>query len=409
MKVLGITAEYNPFHNGHAYHIREAKARTGCDYLVVLQSGNFVQRGTPAIIDKYTRAEAALKNGADMVIELPVYSATASAELFAEGAIRAFRDLGVDAISYGIESDGNEEATAASIRAVASYLSEEPEEYRLLLKNGLSKGLSYASARWNALQTLCPAVSGLTSTPNNILGIEYEKAMKRLSVRFESIPVRRVGDYHDNEIKDNKEAYSSATAIREAWLHGISSEQSYPANIAELYREQCAGIVTPDDFSLLLFPALYGKTAEDYSKYYDVSMDFAGRIASATALPGSWNSLAEAWKDRSHTRTYVDRCLCHILLNLTKEEGELYRNAHHTPYLHVLGVRKDALGLLGALSENSSAPILSRLSRDTEALSESARAMFQKELRATAMYRQVLSAKGCSLPDELHQKFLIIE
>ena len=108
MKLLGITAEYNPFHNGHAYHIREARRRSGCDSVIVLQSGNFVQRGTPAVMDKYVRAEAALRNGADIVIELPVFSAAASAELFSEGAVRAFADLGVDAVSYGVECGGGE-------------------------------------------------------------------------------------------------------------------------------------------------------------------------------------------------------------------------------------------------------------------------------------------------------------
>ncbi|MBO7631129.1 MAG: nucleotidyltransferase family protein, partial [Lachnospiraceae bacterium] len=107
MKLLGITAEYNPFHNGHAYHIREAKARTGCDSVIALMSGDFVQRGTPALVSKYTRAEAALRNGADIVIELPVFRATASAERFAEGAVRAFNALGVDAVSYGVECEGS--------------------------------------------------------------------------------------------------------------------------------------------------------------------------------------------------------------------------------------------------------------------------------------------------------------
>ena len=409
MRVLGITAEYNPFHNGHAYHIREAKARTGCDYLVVLQSGDFVQRGTPAIIDKYDRAEAALRNGADMVIELPIYSATASAELFAEGAIKAFRDLGIDAISYGIESEKEEQDTLAAIRAVASYLCEEPEEYRLLLKKGLSEGLSFAAARWNALQALCPAVSGLSSTPNNILGIEYEKAMKRLHVDFESMPIKRIGAYHDTEIKTENNLYSSATAIREAWLHGIFPNNACPDNAEQIYNKSASYPLTADDFSLLLFPLLYGATSDGLAEVFDVSPDFARRIASVKILPGNWSTLAEICKDRSHTRTYVDRCLCHMLLNITKADAELYRNSKQVPYLHVLGVKQDALGLLGSLSEQSKTPLLTRLSRDIATLDTTSMGLFQKELRATAMYRQVLAGKGYVMPDEMQQRFMIVK
>ena len=433
MKLLGITAEYNPFHNGHAYHIREAKARTGCDSVIALMSGDFVQRGTPAVIGKYDRAEAALRNGADIVIELPVYSATASAERFAEGAVRAFADLGVDTISFGIEciegngtQNGGEaqnadvayvnsasknsaeslSKTSAQIRAAAAFFAEEPEAYRALLKEGLSSGLSYPAARQNAYTALNGEDASFLSTPNNILAIEYEKAMIRLGTSLKSAPVARIGSgYHDTDAG----RYASATAIR-AMIEGNSDglSESFPENLSGLYESAFRHPVFPDDLSSVLYAAVHGRTAEELAQYSDISDDTAKRLAEASKKPFTWTSLTEALRERSHTLTHVNRVLCHILLGITKEAENRYRLPAHTPYLHVLGIRKGCEALLGQIASSAAAPLLVRLTKDMRSLTPEARELFETDLNATALYSHIQYGKGVPTDEERTRKFLIV-
>lgn len=423
MKLLGITAEYNPFHNGHAYHIREAKARTGCDSVIALMSGDFVQRGTPALVSKYTRAEAALRNGADIVIELPVFSATASAERFAEGAVRAFNALGVDAVSYGVECEGSDAVyvvghegsdallakTSASVRKAAAFFAEESTEYRALLKEGLASGKSYPVARRDAYCALTGDDTSFLSTPNNILAIEYEKAGIRFGASFESVPIARVGSgYHDTE----GGTFASATAIRKMVEEkAFENEEigiTFPATLAPLYKDAFRHPVFPDDLSAALFSALHGRTWEELAQYYDVSEDTAKRLAEASKQPFTWTSLSEALHERSHTQSHVNRALCHILLGITKEKENRFRLSEQIPYLHVLGIRKGSEALLGQLAASSPAPLLVRLTKDMRTLSAEARDLFETELNATALYSHIRFGKGASDPEERTRKFLAV-
>lgn len=420
MKVLGITAEYNPFHNGHAYHIREAKARTGCDSVIALMSGDFVQRGTPAAVSKYVRAEAALRFGADIVIELPVFSATASAERFAEGAVRAFKDLGVDAVSYGVECDANLDETAASIQKAASFFAEESDAYRAILKEKLAAGMSFPAARQESYCALNGGSSAFLSTPNNILAIEYEKAKIRLGADFESVPVARIGSgYHDTGAGE----YASATAIRKlleeqtgnpsfgdsGGLNGASPlAVTFPAELNGLYADAFRHPVFPDDLSSALFSALHRRSWQDLSQYYDVSEDTAKRLSDAAKHPFTWTSLSEALHERSHTQSHVNRALCHILLGITKEAENRYRLSAHTPYLHVLGIRKGAEGLLGKLASSSPVPLLVRLTKDMRSLPAEARELFETDLHATALYSHILYGKGAETEEERLRKFLAV-
>ena len=405
MKLLGITAEYDPFHNGHAYHIREAKLRSGCDSLVVLMSGDFTQRGTPAIMDKYVRAEAALRNGADIVIELPVYSATASAEGFAEGAMRAFSDLGVDCISYGVECGEKPEETVAQIREAASFFAEEPEEFRTLLKEALAEGMSYPVARHSAYRKLTGEDGAFLSSPNNILAIEYEKAMLRLKASFTSVPIARAGKgYHDPSPSE----LASATAIRKLIIEDSSLSETVPMNLLSLYEEPAKHPVTADDLSGALFSALHGRSWQELAEFSDVSADTAKRLTEASKKPFTWTSLTEDLRERSHTLTHVNRALCHILLNITKDDEQRYRAAAHVPYLHVLGIRKEAAPLLGQLADRSPAPLLVRLGKDMKTLPEDASRLFDRELAATALFSHILYGKGVATTEERVRKFMIV-
>ena len=190
MNVLGIVTEYNPLHNGHIHHLKESLAVSSADAAVCVMSGNFVQRGEPAIVDKWIRAEIALNSGMDLVIELPAVYALSSAELFAFGAIKILDSLGfVSSICFGSET-----GVLEPLDAVAEILSNEPEEYKVFLKKFLEKGLSYPAARESALNEFFGAdMAEVVSSSNNILGIEYLKALKRLNSPIRAFTIRRIG------------------------------------------------------------------------------------------------------------------------------------------------------------------------------------------------------------------------
>ena len=225
MKIAGIIAEYNPFHKGHEYQITYTREHLGADYVIVAMSGDYVQRGTPALLPKHIRSEMALKCGADLVLELPVSVSTASAELFAKGGVQLLENLGVvDFLCFGSES-----GSVSELKSLAAILTEEPEEYKQVLKKHLSQGKTFPSARALALQEYTKTVScdslkhaeEILLSPNNILGIEYCKALLRVKSCIEPCTLKREGaGYHDTSLFNQN---PSASAIRK---HFLSSENN---------------------------------------------------------------------------------------------------------------------------------------------------------------------------------------
>ena len=212
MKIIGIIAEYNPFHNGHAYQIEKAREITNADYVIVIQSGDFTQRGYPAIVDKFTRAHMALSSGADMVLELPLVYATSSAELFAFGAVSILQGINIiDTLVFGSETKNLD-----TLKDLSLFLCREPKEYQITLKQGLSMGLSFPVARKKALELTIPDVSldklKELDKPNNILALEYLKALYKLNSPIVPCNIQRQGaDYHETSLNVQN---SSATALR---------------------------------------------------------------------------------------------------------------------------------------------------------------------------------------------------
>ena len=210
-KVLGIISEYNPFHNGHLYHLEQSKKLSGCDYTVAVISGNFTQRGSTSLVDKWEKTRMALANGVDLVIELPVLYSISSAENFADGSIKILNSLGiVDTLSFGAET-----SDIAVLSKIADVLTVEPTEYKNILSHELKKGLSFPKARENALLMYLGDIrkySGVLSSPNNILGIEYLKALKKYKSNINPICIKRIeSDYNSINFSNN---IASATAIR---------------------------------------------------------------------------------------------------------------------------------------------------------------------------------------------------
>jgi Predicted nucleotidyltransferase len=404
MKIAGIIAEYNPFHNGHLYHIEETKRRTGCDALIVVMSGDFVQRGVPAVTDRYLRAEAALRCGADVVLELPAYGATASAEDFALAGVRALTGLScVDVISYGAEDAGR---GTEMFRSIAQFLLDEPGAFKQTLLAHVREGNSYAKARSMALAEFFPEAAELLAKPNNILAVEYEKAILTTGSAVATCAISRSDlGYHDTTV----DSVCSATAIRNALAEGgLIPAEAVPAEVLPLYSDITAtSAVTADDFSDMLFAELSSHTPETLSAVYDVPADLANRILEQAQAPFTWTSLAESVKCKAYTRSRIDRALCHCLLHLTAAGADIFREGE-LPYLRVLGFRKDAEGLISAMERSSRIPLLVRFLRDSGKLQGDAADILATDLRASALYSQVLYKKTGVIREDTHRRLLTV-
>lgn len=408
MKTVGIIAEYNPFHNGHAYHIAKAKEVTGADYCIVVMSGNFVQRGAPAIADKYLRAEAALLNGADLVLELPVYYALSSAEYFASGAVALLDKLGVtDTICFGSEC-GN----TSLLSEFARQLLGENETFKEVLSTQLKRGATYPNARNAALQACAPHLSAhmnVLMTPNNILGIEYCKALYRRRSNIQPCTFPRAGaSYHDASLSSS---YCSALAIREAISssgHLPDIRTLMPPSAYDLLAVQYNNTfpVFADDFSLPLHYQLLSEQSAGYSDYVDIKNSLSDRIAKKLPSFHSFTGFCDELKTRNMTYTHIARSLMHILLRMRQEDFITYQSEDYIYYARMLGFRKDAGPLLTAIKAQSSIPLLSKLADANNLLSENGKNMLAKDIYAGHVYQSIVQHKfpACTNVDTEYTK-----
>lgn len=370
MKAVGIIAEYNPFHNGHLYQMQEARRLSGADYLVVLMSPDFVQRGEPALLDKWSRARMALMAGGDLVLELPVRYATGSAESFAGGAVSILSNLGVvDSLSFGCEMSYSESETSQTdiLFEYASFLSkDEPEEYRSILKEHLKNGVTYAAARHLAYlsYTGTSDPDGLLKSPNNILAIEYKKAILRNGSDLSILPIRRIGaGYHDQNVLHSGR-YASATGIREALIQGRDIHPLMPAESFEILKDELSlrRFLLPKDLDLVLHLALHEKKSS-LTDYADVSEDLANRIEHLLPQYLGFDQFSGLLKTKQIAYTRVRRALLHILLGI--RSGLRSGSPFPTSYARVLGFRKSAAPLLHEIKVKASIPLITKLPSDS--------------------------------------------
>lgn len=401
MTIAGIIAEYNPFHNGHEYMIKKTKEETGADYVIAVMSGNFTQRGIPAIADKFTRAGMATACGVDAVFELPVPFATASAEQFATGAISLFSSLScVDYLSFGSECGSLSEFSDAS-----ELLLQETEDFKLTIQEFLRKGHSYPKAFTLAIRE-CNKNSELSAklleSPNNLLGVEYIKALKKLSSSILPHTIKRTGTgYHDTHTSFSKESgtlVASASAIRSALTNDTGSiALAQPLLPAPAYRvfAESYGItapITPDDFSLLLSAKLATESKESLATFFDVPKELADRIYSFRdeLLPVS--ELVTAIKHKQFTYARISRALLHILLDL-KAPTDSDTLTPLVPYARLLAMKKSASPLMKQLKEHSRIPIITKPADAKKQLDSVALAMFLKDVSSADLYHRVASSK----------------
>lgn len=396
MKAAGIIAEYNPFHNGHKYHIEQTKRLTGADFIIVVMSGNFTQRGTPAIIDKYSRARMALENGADMVIELPSCYACGSAEYFAEGAIAILDSLGiVDSICFGSEC-----GDISLLRPIAEVFAAEPHDYKETLKAEMRGGATFPQARNQALIHCIPSFAknqSIINSPNNILGIEYIKSIIKRRSKVKPYTIQRTGsDYHSYRFDNNH--FSSSLALRQS-LEAQNSlsliKDQVPPNVYRIMEEHYKKTypVYSRDFSVMLKYKLLLEESHGYDSFVDINQDLSDRILKNLYKTYDYEQLCDLLKTKNLTYARVSRLLCHILLDLKKEDLKEYRAKGSVFYARVLGFRDSGKGLMRELKVNSSIPLITRVSAGKELTSEVARRQFEQDILASHIYESVVSDK----------------
>ena len=411
MKVNGIIAEYNPFHNGHKYHLEASRSRTGADYTIIAMSGNFMQRGTPAMIHKYARAEMALQNGADLVLEIPSFYACASAEYYAHGALSLLDQLGVtDFLCFGSEC-----GDVSVLKQIAEILAAEPAPYREFLTTCLKQGHSYPTARSLALTAYlekhCSSPKEhCATTPNNILGIEYMKALQGRNSNIKPVTIKRAGaQYHEQTLGSG---YPSATAIRHAIqtapcdrLNKTTADtlavlsDHLPDSALNILQNVCKTLqpIQMDDFSQILLYKLLCQAPYGYEKYLDTSSDLSDKISKNLFQFQSYSGFCNLLKSKDTTYTRLSRCLLHILLDIKAEDMEHYKAMDYVPYARVLGLRKDAAPLLSAIKEHTSIPLITKLADAENILGNDALEMLQRDIQVSHIYNAVEAAK-CAAP-----------
>lgn len=301
-KILGIISEYNPMHLGHLYHIKESKKQVQPDYTVAIMSGNFVERGDAAIIDKWSRAEMALNNGIDLVIELPLLYSISSAENFCAGGIKILSSLGMDTtLSFGSEC-----GDISILNEISDVLVNEPPEYISMLNHSLDSGVSFPKAREHALLMYLNDIrryANVLSEPNNILGIEYLKAIKNQHAKLKVISIKRKGSsYNDLNLNDK---YSSATAIRHAIATNEDISKYVPKSSYKIIKDKIEKNEIVNGLSIFEQAIIYklrSMTLEEISNLPDVNEGLENKIKKAADSCRTLEELQEKIKSKRYTR-----------------------------------------------------------------------------------------------------------
>lgn len=389
MHVTGLITEYNPFHNGHLFHLKKAKETTGADYTAVVMSGSFVQRGAPAVFDKYSRARAALLSGADLVFEMPAPFSTASAREFASYAVALFTALGaVDSICFGSECGKIE-----PILHTARLLNEESEPFKKRLQDFLKEGKTFPEARSAALAEEGEEAAKLLSTPNNILGVEYCQAVLRQRSPLSCFTIKRDGKgYHDPSLDG---VLGSALAVRQALQSGTDVQALRFLLPDPSFDSVCRSIpVFLDDFSGLLNYRLL--TEQEPERYAEIRPELAARIKKLAPGFASFDQRIKELKSRQLTYTGVSRGLIHLILGIEQRQMDLFKEAGFAPYARILGFRKSAAPLLRRIKENSSIPVISKLAGAEKRLDPAGAAMLACEIQSSHLYQNVRCEKAAS-------------
>ena len=387
-KVLGIIAEYNPFHNGHLLHLTKSKEETGAEYSICIMSGNFVQRGNTSIVNKWVKTEMALKSGIDLVLELPTVYSISSAENFAEGAIKLLNSLKiVDTVSFGSENSDID-----ILNRFSGILYEEPKQYVEFLNEELKKGLSFPKARENALMMYLNDIkryASILSGPNNILGIEYLKALKRLKSDMKPLSIQRKKVYYNDEAIVDE--FASATAIRR-----LVAEEQYddlrkvmPRNAYMLLKEEIRKgnyVIDLVKYEKEIIYNLRKMSIKEIAELPDVSEGLEHAIKNAAESCNNLISLVNIIKSKRYTQTRIQRILLYTLLGITKKD--MQNSKKIVPYTRVLGFNSNGKEMLSDICNiNPKIQMITSVKKyQDQCTNKILKEMLEKDIFATNVY-----------------------
>ena len=371
MKILGLIVEYNPFHNGHLYHLQKSIEETKATHTVAVMSGNFLQRGEPALFDKYTRAHAAVKNGVDLVIELPTMFACQSAEIFSHGAITLLNSLNcVDSICFG-----SEEGDIKILNTISKILVDEPNEFKISLKKYLDEGMLFPTARslalfdyinkYKLLDISKEKLLDILNSSNNILGLEYIKSILKLNSQIKPHTITRIQSAYNSETIESN--ICSATAIRKLLkdLNNVSSISNVvPYDTLELIKDKIDNNFYPmfDDNYFDILSSIIVRDKNILNTYFDVNEGIENKIYQSIFTSSTLDDLKESVKSKRYTMTKIKRTLNNILLGITKNDMDKVKNIDKIPYIRILAFNDKGREIIKNIKNNSDISIINKFS-----------------------------------------------
>lgn len=430
MNITGLIVEYNPFHNGHIYHLQKSLEKTNADASIAVMSGNFIQRGEPALFDKFSRAKAAVKSGVDLVVELPSIYASQSAELFAKGSVALLNSLGcVNSICFGSE-EGNIDA----LYLIASILCLEPQEFKEKLSSYLSEGMLFPTARnkalfdyinspdfsfgdnFNSIDLSEERLNDILSSSNNILGIEYIKHLILLKSDIKPFTIGRIhSEYNSEEISGN---INSATAVRKKLYEIISSKENNSSDIDELIKsiqtstditnsipESTLNMITSniEKGFLPMYPEYFFETListiirdkKNLESYFDISEGIENKIFKAALVAKDYNELLNLVKSKRYTMTRIKRCLNNILLGITKDDMELAKGINTIPYVRILAFNSKGREIIREIKKSSEIKIINKFSEVEHFMDDkNFKFLIENDIKCTDIYNTIYYKKN---------------
>lgn len=396
MNILGLIVEYNPFHNGHLYHLKEYLEKTNATHSIAVMSGNFLQRGEPALFDKYKRAEIAVSNGVDLVVELPTLFACQSAEFFAHGAITLLNSLNcINSICFG-----SEEGNIDLLTEISKVLVSEPEDFKLLLKKNLDEGILFATARSKALCDYLITnnvidnidkqnLNTILNSSNNILGMEYIKSLLRHESNIKPFTITRVQASYNSE--DISSEICSATAIRKSLKDSKNINDIYsvvPEKTFNLISDSINTGFNPM-FDEVYFDTIRELVIRDFDilrSYFDVNEGIENKIYKSIFTCNNLYELQQSVKSKRYTLTKIKRILNNILLGISKKDMALVKDINEMPYVRILAFNDKGREIIKQIKLNSDIKIINKFSDINFAENETFKTLIKYDIKATNMY-----------------------
>ena len=399
MNILGLVVEYNPFHNGHLYHLLKSKEITKATHTVAIMSGNFLQRGEPALFDKYTRARAAVENGVDLVIELPTLFACQSAEIFSHGAIATLNSLNcINSICFGSEV-GNIDI----LYTISKILVNESNEFKISLKKYLNDGMLFPTARSNALFDYInennlvdiskDELLSILNSSNNILGIEYIKSLLKLKSNIKPYTITRINSEYNSESIDS--SICSATAIRKALKNtdDISfASKVVPLPTYNILKTNIEKSFNPifDEMFFDILSSIILRDSNELDKYFDVNEGIENKIYQSIFTSSNLEELHSLVKSKRYTLTKIKRTLNNVLLGITKDDMALVKDMNYIPYIRVLAFNDKGREILKAIKNNSEINIINKFSKISFAMDDAKfKTLIDYDIKASNMYNMI--------------------